>query len=368
MWENWLKPLKKEFAEKQRALANWQFGKRILSNSEGQAMPDVKKHTLALVGLSAEEADAVRSVLYHLSFPFDDMNIVDLGNLHKSDIGFVVPFLSELLQGDILPILIGHTEGSIWAQYQAYHIRRNSVNMAVVDEQIHFAVPRRESDYLNKILEDNHLFNISLLAYQAHYIDPSVLQHFERKNYELVRLGKIRANSEEVEPIIRDADLVSISLSALKMSDAPAQLQGSPSGLTSEEACQIARYAGMSDKLTSFGIYGFRKKLDRDQQTAQVIAQMIWYFLDGYANRKQDFPIQKAFDQLTQYIVEFKNAEERLIFWRSNKSGRWWMEIPVKTRKKHERHRLIPCSYNDYLLACNDDLPERLLNAYRRFT
>ena len=125
----------------------------------------------------------------------------------------------------------------------------------------------------------------------------------------------------------------------------------------------------MSDKLTSFGIYGYRKNLDSlDQSTAQVVAQMIWYFADGFYNRKQDFPIQKAFNQLIQYIVHVKSFDEQLTFWRSNKSGRWWMEIPVKTQKKHVRHRLIPCAYNDYLQACNDDLPERLILAYQRFT
>jgi hypothetical protein len=29
---------------------------------------------------------------------------------------------------------------------------------------------------------------------------------------------------------------------------------------------------------------------------------------------------------------------------------------------------LIPCSYNDYLQACKDDLPDRLVLAYQRFT
>jgi formiminoglutamase len=42
------------------------------------------------------------------------------------------------------------------------------------------------------------------------------------------------------------------------------------------------------------------------------------------------------------------------------------MEIPVKEQSQ-TRHKLIPCSYEDYLEAGNGNLPERLLNAYQRF-
>ncbi len=372
MLKHWLKPLSPDlFAD----LEAWHFGKKITAviagneNTEGEGI-DLKTTKIAIVGINEAEADAVRAVLYSLSFPFPKLNIADLGNMRKQDPSFIIPLLTELLQSDIVPILIGHSETNMLPQFQAFHARKNTVNLAIVDEKIRFSPSSKaENLFLQTILEDNHLFNLSLIGFQSHYTDPSVLSLLEKRHFELIRLGKLRAELEDIEPIIRDADLVSFNLAAMKMSDAPGQLNGSPSGLTSEEACQIARYAGMSDKLTSFGIYGYRKNLDSlDQATAQVVAQMIWYFADGFYNRKQDFPIQKAFNQLMQYIVHVKSFDEQLTFWRSNKSGRWWMEIPVKTQKKHVRHRLIPCSYNDYLQACNDDLPERLILAYQRFT
>ena len=180
-------------------------------------------------------------------------------------------------------------------------------------------------------------------------------------------LGKAKSNPEESEPAIRDADMVSIHLSALKFSDAPAQNSISPSGFTIEESCQLARYAGMSDKLTSFGIFGFQSQVDGMALTAESAALLLWYFLEGFYNRKADYPISAAFNQLTQYLVDVKTMQQRISFWRSNKSGRWWMEMPVKSKKKLERHRLVSCSYNDYLSACNDDISERLMNAYRKF-
>ncbi len=366
MLNHWLKPLSLDLFTD---LEEWHFGKKITIHTEGGKL-DLKTTKIAIVGINEAEADAVRTILYALSFPFSKLNITDLGNMRKQDPSFIIPLLTELLQSDIVPVLIGYSETNILSQFQAFHARKNSVNLAIIDEKIRFSpFSQSENLFLQTILEDNHLFNLSFLGFQSHYADPSVLSVLEKRNFELIRLGKLRAGLEDIEPIIRDADLVSFNLAAIKMSDAPGQLNGSPSGLTSEEACQIARYAGMSDKLTSFSIYGYRKNLDSlDQATAQVVAQMIWYFADGFYNRKQDFPIQKAFNQLMQYIVHVKSFDEQLTFWRSNKSGRWWMEIPVKTRKKHVRHRLIPCSYNDYLQACNDDLPERLILAYQRFT
>lgn len=366
MLNHWLKPLSPTVLNDLEA---WHFGKKIVLHTEG-VVPDLKTTQLALIGINSEEADAVRTILYSLSFPFHNLKIADLGNVRKQDASFIIPLLTELLQGGIVPVIIGQSADLILPQFQAFHAKKNSVNLAIIDEKIRFSPsPMPENQFFQTLLEDNHLFNMSLIGFQSHYTDPSVVSLLEKRHFELVRLGKARSEMEDVEPIIRDADLVSFNIAALKMSDAPAQINPSPSGFSSEEACQIVRYAGMSDKLTSFGIYGYHRNLDNlDQTTAQVIAQMIWYFTDGFYNRKQDFPIQKAFNQLMQYIVDIKSFDERLVFWRSNKSGRWWMEIPIKTRKKHERHRLIPCSYNDYLQACNDDLPERLVLAYQRFT
>lgn len=366
MLNHWLKPLPLDFINDLEA---WHFGKKITLHTEGIG-PNLNETQLAIIGINGDEADAVRSILYNLSFPFKSLKITDLGNLRKQDPSFMIPLLTELLQGGIVPVIIGQSVATILPQFQAFRAKKNSVNLAIIDDKIHFSPsPKPEYQFFQSILEDNHLFNMSLIGFQAHYTDPSVISLLEKRHFELVRLGKLRSDIEDIEPVIRDADLVSFNLSALKMSEAPAQKLGSPSGLTTEEACQIVRYAGMSDKLTSFGIYGYIRNLDNlDLPTAQIIAQLVWYFTDGFFHRKQDFPIQKAFNQLTQYIVDVKAFDERLTFWLSNKSGRWWMEIPVKTRKKHVRHRLIPCSYNDYLQACNDDLPERLVLAYQRFT
>jgi len=44
------------------------------------------------------------------------------------------------------------------------------------------------------------------------------------------------------------------------------------------EAAGSFRYAGMSDKLSSFGIYEINPLFDNHDQTSHLAAQMIWYF------------------------------------------------------------------------------------------
>jgi formiminoglutamase len=374
MLDHWLIPINTDKIQGFDALNPEDFGKKItiyeaskVKNTEG-VVPSLKETHIALIGIGAEDANAIRHVLYSLSFPFDNLNVVDLGNIRKQETSFIIPLLNELLQGNIVPILLGYSEIFTLAQYQAYHGKKGAITVALADEKIRFTPHiKADSYFLHQILEDSHLFNCSMIGYQTHFTPPSVLAWFDKRNFEVVRLGKAKSHMEDIEPMIRDADMLSFNIAALKSMEAPAQENASPSGFFSEEACQIARYAGMSDKLTSLGIYGFRHDLDINNQTAHVISQMIWYFLDGFYNRKHEFPITKVFNQLTQYIVDIKSLDYQITFWQSHKSGRWWMEVPVKIRKKHERHRLVPCSYADYLQACKDDLPDRLINAVQRF-
>lgn len=367
MLENWLRPLDEASLPAEADLADHQLGRHLLKFT-GQ-LPALKEAQMALIGLDAREANAVRRQLYTLSFSFGDLRIADLGNVRKTDVPFLISPIKELLDSQIFPIIIGADVGRTLAQYQAFLSLQKNINLVVVDEKIRLQEANRqdESAFLNDILlsPHAHLFHFGLIGCQSHFTDPSVFQFLDRHHFECVRLGAARSGLAELEPIVRDADLLSFNISALKSADAPGQPAPTPSGFTSEEACQIARYAGLSDKLKAFGIYGFQAASDRKQQTAHTIAQMIWYFIDGFVNRKGDFPVSS--DGLTEYIVDFKGHDYQLTFWKSNKSGRWWMQIPVKRPKSARRHFLVPCSYRDYKLASQEELPDRLLNALQRF-
>ena len=157
-----------------------------------------------------------------------------------------------------------------------------------------------------------------------------------------------------MEPVIRSSDLVSFDISAIKNSDAPASAC-SPNGFTGEEACGLARYAGMSPSISSFGIYGYNADKDIDDLTALQISQMLWYFIDGKSRNAQEAHLDDK-QNFNEFHTAF--AEVDTVFMQSKRTGRWWMQLPDK--------RMIACSYNDYLYASNNKIPERWLRAQER--
>jgi formiminoglutamase len=365
MLENWLRPINMENVV-ETPLDSAQFGERIKRYEK--EMPSLQAVRLAIVGVGEASADAVRKVLYRLSFPFGKLEAADLGNLRKDDSAFVLPLLQELMDSKICPVIIGNLPKLVQVQFKAHFACQPSVNIVAVDERVPFHPRLGELDgnYLNPVMNGKtRPFHFGIVGCQSHFVDDETFQALEGINADTIRLGKARANVAEIEPIIRDADMVCFNLAALKSAEAPGVATPSPSGFTCEEACQLSRYAGMNDKLTSIGFYGFEADLDDFGRSAQVMSQLLWYFFDGFSNRRSDFPA--SMDGLTEYIVDFKGHDHPFTFWKSNKTGRWWIQVPVKPKKKHQRHRLIPCSYNDYLMASKGELPDRISNAFGRF-
>jgi formiminoglutamase len=367
MLDNWLSPVHPNAFGILEKLEFYQLGVNIRIFRE--ELPDLKDVQVALLGIGESASNAVRQELYRMSFPFGGLTVADLGNVRRKKVSFIIPTIKELMDSKIFPVIIGADPAFTMAQYKAFQRLQQLISLVIVDERIRFStsIQVQKPYYLNELLanKQSKLFHLGFIGTQSHFTDPAAFQYIAQHHYDCIRLGRARANLAEVEPIIRDGDLLSLNLAALKRTEAGAVSEATPSGFMVEEACQISRYGGMSDKLKSFGIYGFRSSMDQRRQTAQAVAQIIWYFFDGFYHRKNDFPA--SMDGLVEYIVEFKKMEYQLTFWKSQKSGRWWMQVPVKTASKYQRHRLIPCSYNDYKLACQEELPERLLNAYKRF-
>ncbi len=340
--------------------AEWQFGAKILQHI-GDQFPDLRTAKVALVGIGAD-TDTIRKYLYQMAHPFNKFPIVDIGNLRNPTEETLLPVLRELLDSKIIPIVLSSESTHFTAQFKAYQDRFKKINLAIVDEKIAY---HKDDFALLSVLRKNKkpkLGNLALIGYQGHLCPTDTIQYFQKKNYDCMRLGIAKGNMEEIEPAIRDANALYFNLSALKQVEAPGTYDNSPSGFTSEESCRVCHYAGMNDKLSSIGFYGYSKEKDQHDQTAKLIAQMVWYLLEGIYYRKKDFPVST--NRMTEYIVTLKDSDYDIVFWKSNKSGRWWMEVPDKKKKKNH---LIPCTYEDYQLACKDELSGRLLNIMERF-
>ena len=370
MLENWLKPVGAAALAQVEKLYQYQFGKNIdiYSNS----ISDLRQTQLALIGLDAKLADAVRAQLYALSFPWANITIYDLGNVRKNQTETVVPVLQELITAGIIPVLLGGKGfATPYIQYKSYRHLDFLLNFALLADRVPYSAESgwqtHPEFFINRIIAqpDCYLFNFSCLAYQSHFNDPKVLQWLDAQNFEYLRLGKLKNNLEEAEPVLRDADAIALDFAAIKKAEVPACPTASPNGLTSEEVCQVARYAGLNDKLTSFSIYNIDISTDANAQTAALAAQTIWYFIEGFASRKHDYPLRAG--NFKEYIVSLKGSQHQLTFWKSTRSERWWVQVPSGSDEKKARHRLFPCAYSDYLAACDGDVSDRIELAYRRF-
>ncbi|MEM6397455.1 MAG: hypothetical protein AAF741_13990 [Bacteroidota bacterium] len=346
----------------------WMIGRKIVRGPHSSR--SLSKAKLAIIGIDPGASAEVRKKFYNLAWDFDHSKIVDLGDLRKSNSEFLIPILRELAAGSIVPLIIGHSREQFRAQYQSFQSVKSKVSVAMLDQRIRLKAEKsRVADgySLNPAVHNRRqkLYHLSHLGSQRHLNDPKLYTLFDQKGYEYVRLGNLRKSTQAAEPILRDADLLGVDLSALQLSAAPAQTDASTAGLSVEEAATLCRYAGLSDKLQSFGIFGFERKASEEavSQTADTAAQLIWYFCDGFANRYRDFPVTHK--GLVEYLVDHPSYSN-LTFWRSRKSGRWWVQSPAFKYKGEERHRLIACSQADYDAASRGQLPERLIAAFGR--
>ncbi len=368
-------------------LLRTQFGRNVEFHTP-EHFPETEGIDIAFIGVPEERGavnnsgckkgpNAVRKYLYHLDKGYFPLKMIDAGNI-KSGATLADTYaalgqcVSELLQKNITPILVGGSHDLSYGQYLGYAKNDRVINMVVVDENIDIYKQKEEIDarsFLYRIFTEtpNYLFNFSQLGYQSYFVSPEDIATLEKLYFEFYRLGVVRKDLEEVEAIIRDADMMSFDVSALRQADAPGIQNPSPHGFFGEEACQIARYAGITDKLSSIGFYELNPDYDNRGQTAQLLSHMIWYFIDGYYSRMGEYPVKRQEDFL-KYIVKQEQSDLEITFLKSRRSGRWWMEVPIGEETRYERHQLIPCTYNDYQLACKDEIPDRWMRAFEKLS
>lgn len=382
----------KEFLSpvKEIALANlvlnstYCLGNSIKIHTEQESFPGLENIKLAIFGVEEDRNSEnnfgcgdnlhfIRRKIYEL-FPGNwEFEIADLGNVLKgntvSDTYFAVSeIITSLLKQNIIPIILGGGQDLTYINYRAYDTLEQTVNITAVDSR--FDLGNLDDDltsqsYLSKIImqKPNNLFNYSNVGYQTYCNAQDEIKLFDSLFFDTCRLGKAK-ELENIEPAFRNADIISIDIGAIRQSDAPANNNASPNGFYGDEICAISRYAGISDKVSSFGIYEYNSRLDQNHQTASLIAQMIWYFIEGVNYRVKDYPFSGK--ENYQKFTVIMEDDDSLVFYKSNKTGRWWMEIHILSDNKYKRHALIPCTQKDYIDATKQVIPERWYKAMKK--
>ncbi len=329
----------------------------------------------------ADGPDAIRAKFYSLYDGPMMTKVVDLGNIRAGETtndtyAAVKLVVTELIKLNILPVILGGGQDLTYAQYLAYGDLEQKADLVVIDSKLDIDDTTDESgqptsvSYLNKIFlhEPNFLFNFSNIGYQTYFVSQDSLRFMERLYFDVHRLGDITQNIQRAEPIIRNASLLSFDISAIRSADAGANANTTPNGFYAEQACRLCRYAGMSDKLTSIGFYEFNPRYDVNGQSAFLMAQMLWYFIEGFYQRKKDFPLVPK-SQYLIYRASLNQDAYELIFVKSKKSDRWWLQVPYPSlTSQNERFHLVPCTYDDYQTAVSGEMPDLWWRTYQKLS
>jgi arginase family enzyme len=377
----YFEPVNLEQIAQNNQAAPLQLQHNIRFFSDLNDFPELDGVHLAIIGVHEDRAALenkgcadgpaiVRNHFYSLYSHWNNVEIADLGNIvpgHSIDDTYfaVKDVVAYLLKSNIIPLIIGGSQDITYANYLAYEDIGRVVNIAAVDPVFDLGHDEHELNarsYLSRIIlhQPNFLFNFTNIGYQTYLVNPDAVTLMKNLFFDVNRLGNVKADLQEAEPMVRNADILSIDVSAIKHADSSGSAYSYPNGFNGEELCQICRYAGMSDKLTSIGFYEYNPTFDEKEQSAKLIAQMIWYFVDGFANRQDDRPeINK--ENYIRFIVKSEEMNEEIVFLKSKKTGRWWLEVSLnqKINKKYRRHQFVPCSYPDYQAAMKHEIPDR---------
>lgn len=353
---NLLQPVQEELRRFSLECKAWQVGASVKFS-----LPEAKSknpYALVLIGLETMSNNtAVRRELYSLSNVFSDLTVYDLGDVKGGALG-VAEVMENLSERNYTTILLAdESNASTEGILQAFERDRNTKHILSVDNRIDFKTGEQKNEslpFINRLLAADNIqasHKLTCLGYQTYFIDPSILKYLDTKGHETLRLGKVRQSPEECEPSLRGIDTAIFNLASLKRTELPLCRQTAPSGFTTEEASRIIRYIGMSASLRQFVLLGIPD--EKDDYTAQLIAQFLWFLLDG--RNLSSYDNQKEKKHFTGYSLELRDYNLNLRFWKSMRTERWWLEHPQNSEK------WLPCSLEDYRTAAKGELSDRLM-------
>ena len=356
------------------------LGSSIEIHTKQFGFPEIQGCKIAIIGLeetrnaffpvSVYQLTDFRKSFYQL-FPGNwNFKICDLGDLPNGETPedtylALKEICHYLKQINVVTIVLGGSHDMVFPLYKSYQMNKQLVNIVSLDNQFDFSQEEElisGRSYMSRIIMDqpNYLLNYSNLGYQSYHIAQEELDLMDKLHFESVRLGTLLDDVRQSEPYFRDADIASFDMKSLSW-QATNNTSGNPNGIDARTVCALARYAGISDRLSIFGLF----ELVPSNVLHQLLSQIVWYFIEGFNCRFDEYPVLTS-DGFIKYIVALSDRE--LVFHQSEKSNRWWMEITNENylSNKTKTNALLPCTYQDYLEACNDKLPEKWLKATKR--
>ncbi len=310
---------------------------------------------------SREAPSAVREAIYKLANLEGFRGVIDLGDLKpgktEADIQYALRDITEYLREEgIVTIMLGGGQDLSIGISRAFTDDKEFV-LTVADAAVDVKTGREvtgSSNFISRILRENpHLFHLQMMGIQSHLVPPVVLDFLREQTFEYLTLGQLRDDFAAAEPLLRNTTFLSFDFFAIRQSDARGHFRPLPSGLNSEEACRLARYAGLSNRLKVFGLFEVNPVLDPGGSASALAAQMIWYFLEALSHRRPEDPGTDK-SPFKKYFVEMADHGEPLVFYHHSLTDRWWIE----TFAGEGDCMTIPCRETDYLMAVKQEIPD----------
>jgi formiminoglutamase len=349
-----------------------QLGSCIQSYTD--QFPDLELADVVLLGIGEERGTgngvsagaapvAIRKKLYQLYNWHKEVLVADIGDVQsgatlQDTYAAAKTVIAELLHLKKSIVIIGGSHDLTLAQYGAYVQHQQIIEASCIDALIDLGTGSsiRSENFLMEMLtgDPNYIRQYNHLGFQIYYAHPNMLQTMDKLRFDCFRLGVVKDKIEEMEPVLRSSDMVSIDIASIASAYAPSN-RFFPNGFNGEEICTLTRFAGLSDRVTTLGIYGYNTRTDIDELTAMQAAQMIWYYIDGKSKSKTEAQLSNR-NAFNEYHTLFADVDT--LFLQSKKTGRWWMQLP--------NQKFIPCSAADYRSASLNEIPERWLRAQER--
>ncbi len=360
------------------------FCRNIQIHTPDTPAVDLKSFNVAILGIPEDRnasiegpalaPDKIRNWLYQLFRVHSKLKIVDLGNIKRGkniqDTYYALRDVTlELHNNNLITVYLGGSQDLSYGSFLAFENKGDKFNFVTIDSRLDMGIIGDDitsESYLIPILtrSTNLLSSYTNIGHQKYLVDQQDIDFLQERYYPTIRLGDVRSNISKIEPYLRDASFVSIDICAVRQSDAPGSTYPSPNGFFGDELCQISKYAGLSNTLSCYGIFNVVPEKDPFDQTSHLAAQAIWHFLEGLSQKIYETPASDP-NSFKKFIVSLDSIENEIVFYKSLQTERWWFEVPISISGKKD-HLLMSCSYSDYQEACNQEIPDRWWNAFKK--
>ena len=378
---DYLEPVSMEVLETIKGLPDHVLGKNLEIFTNDSGLPDILNVKICLIFLnetrnsyyqiSKFNSNEFRKEFYKLYPGNWNFKIADFGDLpsgkNVEDTYFALSEICNVLrQTNTIPVIIGGSQDLTIPLYESFLKFEKLINIVSVDNRFDFTQGENlisSRSYMNDIItkSPNRLNNFTNLGYQTYLIAQEELDLMDKLFFDSFRLGEILNDLKITEPVFREADIVSFDMKVLNSITDGTLLKGMPNGLDSRAICAMSRYAGISDRLSIVGFFD----LPDNTFFLKLLSEVLWYFIEGFQCRFDEYPVAISHG-FKKYNVSMSDRE--ILFYKSIKSGRWWMEMDNKNYmdNKTKSSTLISCTHQDYLDACNDILSDRWWKATKR--